>query len=169
MNAMATETSLDAGGGADLMPLYLESLTLVERLHRRMLDLVKDEFDRAEIHDLTSAQAMILFNIGDAELAAGELIKRGYYLGSNVSYNLKKLLALGYVHSRPSPADRRSISVSLTERGRAVAGIVDRLYERHVSWIDGLDGSLAVTDIHNIRHALRRLERFLTDQVLYRL
>ena len=169
MNAMAAETSLDAGRGADLMPLYLESLTLVERLHRRMLDLIKDEFDRAEIHDLTGAQAMILFNMGDTELMAGELRKRGYYLGSNVSYNLKKLAALGYIWHQPSSVDRRSVCVSLTDRGREIAAFVDRVYERHVRWIDGVDGSLAVTDIHNIRRALRRLERFLTDQILYRL
>jgi DNA-binding MarR family transcriptional regulator len=159
---------VEAGFRADMKPLYLESLTLVERLHRRMLDIVKDEFDRAAICDLSSAQALLLFNIGESELPAGDLSRRGYYTGSNVSYNLKKLLALGYVRSRPSSVDRRSVTVSLTERGRAIADIVDRLYERHVRRMDG-SGYVDMADIRTIRHALRRLDRFLTDQIRYRL
>ncbi len=73
----------------DLKPLYMEALTLVERLHRRLLDVIKDEFDRSSRSDVNSVQALLLFNIGDAELTAGELRTRGYYLGSNVSYNLR--------------------------------------------------------------------------------
>jgi DNA-binding MarR family transcriptional regulator len=169
MSAMAVEAPVERTGGAELKPLYLESLTLVERLHRRMLDLIKDEFDRAAVHDLNSAQALILFNLGDSELPAGELRKRGYYLGSNVSYNLKKLIALGYLRHQPSLVDRRSISISLTEKGRGVAQLVDRIYERHVGWIDQVSGGLATTDIEKISDALRRLDRFLTDQILYRL
>ena len=73
-----------------IRPQYLEALTLVERLHRRLLDVIKDEFDRRGCSDINSVQALLLYNIGDKELTAGELRTRGYYLGSNVSYNLKK-------------------------------------------------------------------------------
>jgi hypothetical protein len=75
-----------------IRPHYLEALTLVERLHRRLLDVIKDEFDRRGSADINSVQALLLYNIGDKELTAGELRTRGYYLGSNVSYNLKKLV-----------------------------------------------------------------------------
>src|SRR2546427_9679732 len=78
-------------------PLYLEALTLVERLPRRLLDVIKDEFDRRGRADINSVQALLLYNIGDKELTAGELRTRGYYLGSNVSYNLKKLVELGFL------------------------------------------------------------------------
>ena len=78
--------------------LYLESLHLVERLHRRLLDVIKDEFDRAGRSDVNAVQALLLFNIGNSELTAGELRSRGYYLGSNVSYNVKKLVDLGFIH-----------------------------------------------------------------------
>ncbi|MFP3786526.1 hypothetical protein SB769_35590, partial [Burkholderia sp. SIMBA_024] len=67
--------------------LYMESLHLVERLHRRLLDVIKDEFDRQGRDDVNAVQALLLFNIGNSELTAGELRSRGYYLGSNVSYN----------------------------------------------------------------------------------
>ena len=105
----------------ELKPLYMEALTLVERLHRRLLDVIKDEFDRAGRSDVNSVQALLLFNIGDSELTAGELRTRGYYLGSNVSYNLKKLVEMGYIHHQRSRMDRRSVRVSLTEKGQEVA------------------------------------------------
>src|SRR5690606_31907165 len=89
--------------------LYLESLHLVERLHRRLLDVIKDEFDRQGRDDINAVQALLLFNIGNSELSAGELRSRGYYLGSNVSYNVKKLVDLGFINHQRSRIDRRSV------------------------------------------------------------
>ena len=97
--------------------LYMESLQLVERLHRRLLDVIKDEFDRNGRTDINAIQALLLFNIGNSELTAGELRSRGYYLGSNVSYNLKKLVDLGFINHQRSRIDRRSVRVSLTPKG----------------------------------------------------
>ncbi|NHX27980.1 MarR family transcriptional regulator, partial [Escherichia coli] len=77
---------------------YLEALALVERLHRLLLDVIKDEFERVGILEINPVQALLLFNVGDNEVTAGELKSRGYYQGSNVSYNLKKLVELGYMH-----------------------------------------------------------------------
>lgn len=168
MNSMAAAPR-ESWDSADMRSLYLESLARVERLHRRLLDTIKDEFDRSAIHDLSSAQALIVFNIGDSKMEACELKKRGYYLGSNVWYNLKKLSNLGYINHEPSRSDRRSVSVSLTGKGRDVAGIVDRLYERHVRVIDQIGDGLATADIHEISRSLGRLDRFLTDQIQFRL
>jgi DNA-binding MarR family transcriptional regulator len=152
----------------ELKPLYMEALTLVERLHRRLLDVIKDEFDRAGRSDVNSVQALLLFNIGGSELTAGELRTRGYYLGSNVSYNLKKLVEMGYIHHQRSRMDRRSVRVSLTEKGQDVARIVNNLYERHIRSIDQV-GGITSTDFHDLNRSLQRLERFWTDQILYRL
>src|SRR5271169_848954 len=81
----------------DVRPAYLEVLNLVERLHRRLLDVIKDELDRRGRIDINAVQALLLYNIGDDELTAGDLRTRGYYLGSNVSYNLKKLVEMGFL------------------------------------------------------------------------
>ncbi len=151
-----------------IRPLYLEALTLVERLHRRLLDVIKDEFDRVGRDDVNSVQALLLFNIGGAELTAGELRTRGYYLGSNVSYNLKKLVEGGYVKHERSRIDRRSVRVSLTDKGREIAGIVDRLYDRQLRSIEQV-GGVGVGEFKSINKSLQRLERFWTDQILYRL
>ena len=143
----------------DVRPLYLEALTLVERLHRRLLDVIKDEFDRRGRSDVNSVQALLLYNIGDSELTAGELRTRGYYLGSNVSYNLKKLVEAGFLHHQRSRMDRRSVRISLTDRGREVHKIVDDLYAKHVKSIEQV-GGINSSDFLTINKALVRLERF---------
>jgi DNA-binding MarR family transcriptional regulator len=164
----AAEAVAQPPENVELKPLYMETLTLVERLHRRLLDVIKDEFDRAGRSDVNSVQALLLFNIGDSELTAGELRTRGYYLGSNVSYNLKKLVEMGYIHHQRSRMDRRSVRVSLTEKGQDVANVVNKLYERHIRSIDQV-GGIAGRDFQELNRSLQRLERFWTDQILYRL
>lgn len=149
-------------------PLYLEALTLVERLHRRLLDVIKDEFDRRGRSDINSVQALLLYNIGDSELTAGELRTRGYYLGSNVSYNLKKLVEMGYLHHQRSRMDRRSVRISLTDQGREIHDIVDELYAKHVRTIEQV-GGVNADDFKTLNVALVRLERFWTDQIRFRL
>jgi DNA-binding MarR family transcriptional regulator len=151
-----------------IRPLYLESLTLVERLHRRLLDVVKDEFDRRGRSDVNSVQALLLFNIGDKELTAGELRTRGYYLGSNVSYNVKKLVELGFLHHARSRIDRRSVRISLTEKGNEVHRIVAAVYEKHARTVEQI-GGIPSDDLARVNASLLRLERYWTDQIKYRL
>src|ERR687890_518759 len=146
----------------DLKALYLDALTLVERLHRRLLDVIKDEFDRKGRSDVNSVQALLLFNIGDAEMTAGELRSRGYYLGSNVSYNLKKLVETGYIFQERSRTDRRSVRIRLTPKGEEVAEVIDELYERHLKSIDKV-GGLSDDAFEGLNKALARLERFWVD------
>lgn len=151
-----------------IQPLYLEALTLVERLHRRLLDVIKDEFDRRGRNDMNAVQALLLFNIGDKELTAGELRTRGYYLGSNVSYNLKKLVEMGFLDHQRSRVDRRSVRIKLTEKGREVRETVDQLYKKHVRTVEQV-GGISADEFATLNKSLQRLERFWTDQILYRL
>src|SRR5665213_2666374 len=151
-----------------IQPLYHEALTLVERLHRRLLDVIKDEFDRRGRSDINAVQALLLSNIGDKELTAGELRTRGYYLGSNVSYNVKKLVEMGYLHHARSRIDRRSVRISLTEKGAEVHQIVSALYEKHVLTVEQI-GGISCEEFHRVNQSLIRLERFWTDQIRYRL
>ena len=159
-------TKLDEG--MKLRPRYLESLNLVERLHRQLLDVIKDELDRRGERVVNSVQALLLFNIGDQELTAGELRTRGHYLGSNVSYNLKKLVESGYINHERSDVDRRSVHVSLTEKGTQIRDIVVKLFDRHLESIEAV-GNVTAQDFEAMNVSLRRLERFWLDQVRYRL
>jgi len=145
---------------------YLEALALVERLHRLLLDVIKDEFERVGLLEINPVQALLLFNIGDNEVTAGELKSRGYYQGSNVSYNLKKLVELGYMHHQKCHVDRRSVRVRLTEKGRHVRQTVGDLFDRHA---EGLERSSIINadELDNITHTLKRMERYWTDQIRY--
>ena len=148
------------------MDSYLDSLALVERLHRLLLDVIKDEFERVGVLEINAVQALLLFNIGDYEVTAGELKTRGYYQGSNVSYNLKKLVDMGYMHHQRCEIDRRSVRVRLTDKGRGVRDIVAELFSRHA---DGLQNSgvLGPNGIDEINSSLKRVERYWSDQIRY--
>lgn len=160
------ETTKREDRNAAFMTCYLEALTLVERLHRLLLDVIKDEFERLGVIEVNPVQAILLFNIGENEVTAGELKTRGYYQGSNVSYNLRKLVDLGYMHHQRCAVDRRSVRVRLTDKGRKNRDIVARLFAAHA---EGLIAR-AVLDqagMEDITDALRRIERYWSDQIRY--
>jgi DNA-binding MarR family transcriptional regulator len=118
--------------------------------------------------DVNSVQALLLYNIGDAELTAGELTSRGYYLGSNVSYNLKKLVDAGYIDHQRSTVDRRSVRVKLTDKGQEICKLVNTLYQRQLKSLEQV-GGIGSDDLEVLNKALIRLERFWTDQIRYQL
>ncbi len=151
---------------AAFMHSYLDSLTLVERLHRLLLDVIKDEFERVGMLEINAVQALLLFNVGDNEVTAGELKTRGYYQGSNVSYNLKKLVDMGFMHHQRSEIDRRSVRVSLTPKGRKVRQVLSELFATHAAGLMGR-GVLDHKGIDDITVSLRRVERYWTEQIRY--
>ena len=161
---MTIHPALDSGIKLGFAESYLEALALVERLHRLLLDVIQDEFERINVLEINPVQALLLFNIGENEITAGELKSRGYYQGSNVSYNLKKMVEMGYMHHQRSEIDRRSVRVRLTEKGRSIRDIVAELFARHA---DGLQskGLLGSEGIEDITSSLRRVEGYWSDQI----
>jgi DNA-binding MarR family transcriptional regulator len=144
-------------GEARMTEEYLAVISLIGRLHRQFLEIVKLELDGAEIRDINNVQAVMLFNLGDAEMTVGELTLRGCYLGSNVSYNLKKMVENGYVEQARSPHDRRSVHVRLTSKGCALR---DRLVAMHRRHAELLQCATTAPDLEHAAATLRRLERF---------
>jgi DNA-binding MarR family transcriptional regulator len=142
---------------------YLNLIALVERLHRQFLELVRTELDSLAIHDINNVQALILFNLGDAELTVGELTLRGCYLGSNVSYNVKKMVENGYLIQERSPHDRRSIRVRLSGKGLELCARLDHMHDRHLELLSQLpmaDGTMS-----GINDTLRQIDQFWTQIV----
>src|ERR1043165_4433101 len=137
---------------------YLETIGLIERLHRHFLEIVKLELDGMGIHDINNVQALILFNIGDAEMTVGELTLRGCYLGSNVSYNVKKMVENGYLVQERSEHDRRSIHVPPSAKGRTRRDKLAVMHDRHIGMLG--QTNLKVEDLQGTCTALKRLERF---------
>src|ERR1043166_2399861 len=137
---------------------YFEVISLIERLHRQFLNLVKLELERLRIHDVNNVQGMLLFNLGDADISIGELTLRGYYLGSNVSYNVHKLSENGYLVYERSEHDRRSIRVRLTTKGRALRNRLSEMLDRHVEMLD--ESRMIDKDLQASLATLQRLEQF---------
>ena len=138
---------------------YLEVISLIERLHRNFLEVVKLELEGLGIHDINNVQGMMLYNIGDAEMTVGELTLRGCYLGSSVSYNVKKMVENGYLTQQRSLHDRRSVRVRLTEKGMQLRDRVSVMHQRHQEMLS--QTALRMDDLQAVGITLRRLERFL--------
>ncbi len=144
---------------------YLDIAKLIERLHRRFLDVVRAELNRLGYRDLTPVQAMLLTNIGDEEIVIRELIERGYYQGSNVSYNMKKLVEGGYIEQSRSPHDKRSVRIKLTEKSR---GICEKIHELELANGNALrDAGVKEDDVDALRETLRNIERVWSDFIQY--
>ena len=143
--------------------IYLDTILLIERLHRRFLDVVKTELDKHKFEDINNVQTLILYNIGRDQLTVGELTNRGYYLGTNVSYNVKNLVENGYLVQEKSPHDKRSTRVSLSEKGLKLVDQVDALFERNVQEIAQLSPGLALLTETNAN--MHKLERYWTDYI----
>jgi DNA-binding MarR family transcriptional regulator len=137
---------------------YLEVVSYIERLHRQFLEVVKLELEGMGVHDINNVQAMMLFNIGDAVMTVGELTLRGCYLGSNVSYNVKKMVENKYLVHERSVHDRRSIHVGLTEKGIKLRDSLGAMHRRHAEMLS--QTAVSADDLLAASVTLRRLERF---------
>ena len=145
---------------------FLETLSLIERLHRLLLDVLKDEFERLGWIDLNSVQALLLFNIGAEEVTAGDLKARGYYQGSNVSYNLKKLVDGGYLNHTRCNSDRRSVRISLTEKGEEIRDLVADIFGSQCLRLQetAFEGN---QDFEEMNNRMRRLETFWRGKIRF--
>lgn len=144
--------------------LYVETISLIERLHRRFLDVIKTELDKLGIDDINNIQTLILYNISEEQLTIGELTNRGYYLGSNVSYNVKKLVENGYLVQERAPHDKRSTRIKLSDKGLDLCTKIDALYQRHSTALNS--GSQPSPDkLQQTNHTLNDLEQFWSDYI----
>jgi len=137
---------------------YISLVLLIERLHRRFLDVVKAELDQLGIEDVNNVQTLILYNIGDSSMTVGELTNRGYYLGSNVSYNIKKLVENEFLIQERSLHDKRSVKVKLSEKGLSLCGKIDILFQENITSLE--EKGFNKEEINILINRLRGLEEF---------
>jgi len=140
---------------------YVDVVDLAERLHRQFLEVIRLELDGLGIHDINSVQGLMLFNIGDAEMSVGELMWRGCYLGSNASYNVKKMVENGYLAQERSAHDRRLVLVRLTEKGTKFRDRLQQMHQRHVAMLERT--AITEKDLQAVTVTLGRLDRFWTQ------
>lgn len=144
---------------------YLETIRLIERLHRRFLDVIKTELDRLGIEDINNVQTLILSNISSEQLTVGELTARGYYLGSNVSYNVKKLVENNYLTQERSPHDRRMTRVRVSDKGLELCERVDALYQNNA--MELARDVVTEEQLQSTNEVLTSLERYWTNYITY--
>lgn len=144
---------------------YYEAIQMIERLHRYFLDVVKMELDRKNVQDINNVQAMILYNIGHDDMTVGELTLRGYYLGSNVSYNVKKMSENGYIEQERSVHDKRSIRVKLSDKGKELYAILNEMFARHNEKLEGTD--LTKERLDDVAKTMQMIERFWNAQTQF--
>lgn len=144
------------------MRAYYETIHVIERLHRQSLDVLKLELDRLGIQDINNVQSLILYSIGSDQLTVGELTLRGYYLGSNVSYNLKKMVESGYLVQERSLHDRRSVRIKVSAKGAALRSRLDDFFERDGAHL--VDAGLGAKELSTLSELLNKLERFWSSQ-----
>ncbi len=144
---------------------YQEIIHRVERLHRRFLDVLSIELIKMGIEDINNVQALILYNIGQDTLTVGELTARGYYLGSNVSYNLKKLVECEYIVNERSAHDKRSVRVRLSDKGLVLRRKMGEMFVRHVAKMG--EGGISSEALQEVENRLVNIEQFLTAQLAY--
>lgn len=142
--------------------IYTEAVLMIERLHRRFLDVVNTELERIKTDDINNVQALILYNIKTEEMTIGELTNRGFYLGSNVSYNVKKLVENGYLEQEKAPHDKRSVRIKLSDKGLALCKRIDDLYQRNVEL---LGKEVDLNALVSLNKMLSTLERSWTEYI----
>jgi len=144
---------------------YIELTLLIERLHRRFLDVLRIELKNIGVRDINGVQALMLTNIGDGEIIIRDLIERGYYQGSNVSYNIKKLTDYGYLAQERALHDKRSITVKLTDKGRKVVEGIRAMEEKNGARFEDTIGKGDL--VGEAAKMLRKLERTWDDYIRY--
>lgn len=138
--------------------LYFEMITVIERLHHLFLDVLKIELDRLRIFDINNIQCFILYNVGKNEMTVGEISNRGYYLGSNVSYNLKKLVENGYFIQEQAQHDKRASKIRLSEKGVKLYDKIDKLFNKQATNLKHND--IVEQNLTDTLKLLRKLESY---------
>jgi DNA-binding MarR family transcriptional regulator len=142
---------------------YFDLVRLVERLHRRFLDVLRAELHRLNVEDINAVQALLLYNIGEAEVVIRDLKDRGYYHGSNVSYNVKKLAEFDYLMQERSPHDRRSVRLKLTDKGMKLCQAIRDLQAHLAGKVE--NAPVTGQDLEAAAHSMLQVERAWTDFV----
>lgn len=147
---------------ADPRGSYAETVVLLPRLHRQLLDVIRHELERSCFHEINAVQGLLLYNVGCKVVTAGDLTSRGYYQGSNASHNLKKLVELGYVVSERSSTDRRAVQLRLTEKGMDVHFVLAALFQRQERELGSSD---RLCQIDALNRELRAVEVYWIEQL----
>jgi len=144
---------------------YVQVTRMIERLHRRHLDMLRFELERLGVEGLNAPQALMLTKIQGQSITVRDLVERGYYLGSNASYNIKQLVSGGFVVQERSSHDRRSTRVRLTAKGEELCRQIADAEAEHAAALSKAVGG--DDDLVSACQLLRQLETTWADYLRY--
>jgi DNA-binding MarR family transcriptional regulator len=140
---------------------YFKAILTMEKMYRLFCEeIVKVELRRLKLDDINNVQCILLYNIGMdtiGDLTFTELKSRGYYLGSNVSYSLGKLIENKYVLQRRSVQDGRVIYLILSEKGKDLFSKLDDIFKDRIKDVIRNDNYNIVANINIIKDFLEEL------------
>ncbi|MDR0695195.1 MAG: MarR family winged helix-turn-helix transcriptional regulator [Holosporales bacterium] len=137
-----------------------------EKNYRLFLDIIKQELDSIGAVDINAIQAFILMNINDNVVTIGEVITRGYYIGSNASYNIKKMTMNNYIHQTQSDFDKRAAYLKLTQKG---LNLCNKLYDSVNNYLKIFETSIGGDfDIDQCIGVMKKIEHFWKDILMRR-
>jgi DNA-binding MarR family transcriptional regulator len=136
---------------------YCELTSILDRLHRRYLDVVRLELEGIGVRDVNPAQALLLTMVGEGDVPLRDIMQRGGYTASTATYMIKKLVEYGYLEQARAAHDRRTMRLRLTRTGKRIADHLMLLNSRHADYVGAEDGLEA--EIADTTRTLRRLDR----------
>ena len=116
--------------------------------------MIKGVLDE-ENENINSIQASYLY--GRNKVITVEISNRGYYLGSNVSYNLKKMIENGYVNQTPDKVTG-SFYISLSSAGKKLCKILQKVETKKNLFSQNLQKS----DLAHLFTHSQKIESFLS-------
>lgn len=134
---------------------YFDLICSIERLNKLVADSVDAELGKMGLDEVSAVQALLLYKIGDQTMPIGEISSRGYYLGTNISYNLKKLIKAGYIKQTEADYDKRSSIIELTDKGLGFCDLLKKAFATHINTVKG-----EKIDVNSILSNFRKLEMF---------
>lgn len=142
---------------------YFKTIVMIEHLHRLSLQVVKSELNKMKISDINNIQCFILYHLGMQEIIIADMINRGYYLGKNVSYNLKNMIKNGYVVKETKYNDNRSRSVKLSTKGIKLHKKLENLFIMQSK--DFYSKCMNKEDLDKFDNMLFKIENFFLDNI----
>ncbi len=109
----------------------IDFYTSIVQAQKSFLELIEHELKLINEENLSAVQALIILNIGDNDVSLGDLVLKRGYSGSNASYNIKKIANEGYIEQIPSPHDKRSLILRLTNKGTDVFKKLKSAIDKH--------------------------------------
>lgn len=145
---------------------YIELSRAAERVHRRFLDVLRTQLGRHGIRELNTIQALLLANIGEESLSMRELVDRGHYQPSIVSYHIRKLGDLGYLNLERSSYDKRAVDISITDKARHVIARIGEIERLLGTGVPG--DSIPAEDLRQASRTLLAIEELWSDFIRQR-